>query len=101
MKIATYTKYSPYATTDVYGNFLDVLNYRSIPKYSLDVLYIIDSMYNNRPDLLAADLYESSALWWVFAVRNPDVLKDPIYDFTEGKKIYIPTKETISTELGI
>lgn len=98
---AEYTRFSPYADTDVYGNFLDVLTYRPITKSRLDVTYVIDNVYSYRPDLLAADLYGSSSLWWVFAARNPDVIKDPIFDFEEGRTIYIPNRENLSADLGI
>ena len=101
MASATYSKTSPYYETSTFGNFLDVLSYRAIPAKSTDTFYEIDSVYNRRPDLLASDLYGDSNLWWVFIVRNPNVLKDPIFDFTAGTRIYIPQKETISAALGI
>jgi hypothetical protein len=101
MKKAEYKNTSPYSQTDVYGNFLDVMTFRAIPKNSFDVLYTIDHSYSFRPDLLAHDLYDNAALWWVFAVRNPDNIKDPIFDFVAGRKIYIPTKETLGSVLGI
>jgi hypothetical protein len=96
-----YISTSPYYQTKSYGNFLDVLNFRSIPTNSFDVLYTIDQMYNLRPDLLSYDLYDTPSLWWVFTARNPDSLKDPVFDFRQGLKIYIPTKETLKTVLGI
>lgn len=101
MAKANYSKTSPYYNTGTFGNFLDVLNYRSIPALSTDTYYQIDSVYHRRPDLLASDLYGDSNLWWVFIVRNPNVLKDPIFDFKAGKRIYIPQKETITSALGI
>lgn len=98
---AQYSKYSPYYNTKTFGQFLDVLEYRTITKNSLDIKYTIDAVYRYRPDLLAADLYGTSALWWVFAARNPNVIKDPIFDFFPGQVIYIPSKENLITELGI
>ena len=97
---AKYNKYSPYYTTPTFGPFLDLLNFRSIPKNSLDIEYKIDAVYRNRPDMLAADLYGNSALWWVFSARNPDILKDPVFDFYPGRIIYIPSKETLTAALG-
>lgn len=96
-----YSRTSPYYNTGTFGNFLDVLNYRSIPSYSTDTHYQIDAVYHRRPDLLASDLYNDSGLWWVFAVRNPNIIKDPIFDFKAGKRIYLPQKETLSDALGI
>jgi len=101
MAKAEYSKTSPYYNTGTFGNFLDVLTYRTIPAKSTDTYYQIDAVYHRRPDLLASDLYGDSNLWWVFIVRNPNVLKDPIFDFRSGKRIYIPQKETITAALGI
>lgn len=98
---AEYSKTSPYATTLVFGNYLDILEHRKITKHPDDVLYEIDSVYKYRPDLLAYDLYSDATLWWVFAVRNPNVIKDPIFDFYPGVTIYVPKKTNLVTELGI
>lgn len=96
-----YSKTSPYSGTSTFGNFLDILSYRSITKKEDDVTYVIDKVYQYRPDMLAHDLYGNSALWWVFAVRNPNVLRDPLFGFRAGTTIYIPKKETLVADLGI
>lgn len=98
---ANYSKSSPYYNTGTFGQFLDLLEYRAIPKIASDVEYRIDAMYKYRPDMLAYDLYGDSKLWWVFTSRNPNVLKDPIFDFVPGQIIYIPTKETLVSTLGL
>lgn len=97
----TYSKTSPYAKTDKYGFFLDVANIPVIPIDPSDVQYQIDIIYSQRPDLLAYDLYNDPALWWVFAVRNPNVIQDPVFDFVAGVVIYVPKKQTVTTALGI
>ena len=97
----TYNRTSPYANTDIYGFFLDVANIPSIPMDLKDVQYQIDTIYKGRPDLLAFDLYGDSSLWWVFAIRNPNVLQDPIYDFQPGVIIYVPQKQNLTTALGL
>lgn len=96
-----YSKTSPYFATTLYGQFLDIINFRQISKLSDDVYYEIDKIYSNRPDLLAFDLYGDANLWWVFAARNPNVIRDPIFDFLPGVKIYIPKKTTIDRDLGL
>ena len=98
---ATYNKSSAYYKTGQFGQFLDLLEYRSVPKVGSDVEYRIDSVYQYRPDMLAHDLYGDANLWWVFASRNPNTLKDPIFDFYAGQIIYIPTKETLVSTLGL
>ena len=97
----TYKNTSPYAATEKFGNFLDIMTTRTITKYADDVIYVIDTVYKFRPDLLAHDLYGDSALWWVFAMRNPNVIKDPIFDFYPGVTIYIPQKSNLTTDLGV
>lgn len=96
-----YSKTSPYANTETFSFFLDVANIPNIPMDASDVQYEIDNIYKHRPDLLAFDLYGDSALWWVFSVRNPSVLQDPVYDFIPGSKIYVPKKETVSAAIGL
>lgn len=101
MAQVNYTPASPYYKTGTFGIFLDVMANRPISKLPDDVLYEIDSVYEYRPDLLAADLYGSSSLWWVFAQRNPNVLIDPLMDFVAGTRIYIPKLSTLKQDLGV
>lgn len=98
---AIYKKHSPYFTTTSYGTFLDVLNFRSITPWPTDSEYSIDSFYKYRPDMLAYDLYDNAGLWWVFAVRNPNVLIDPVFDFIPGRIIFLPRKEVLVSQLGV
>lgn len=97
----TYSKTSPYYNTKNFGKFLDIMESRPIRKMSTDVAYQIDRVYKHRPDLLAYDLYGDAGLWWVFAARNPNVLKDPLFDFKAGTVIYIPLKENLVIDLGL
>lgn len=99
--MATYSKSSPYFSTGQFGQFLDVLEYRPIPKTASDIEYVIDAVYKHRPDMLAYDLYGDSTLWWVFVSRNPNTLKDPVFDFYPGQRIFIPKKETLVATLGL
>jgi alpha-L-fucosidase len=98
---ATYSKTSPYYNSTQWGQFLDVMINRPITPQRSDVVYIIDKIYEYRPDLLAFDLYGDPALWWVFAQRNPDILVNPLFDFRAGRRIYIPTKDQVTTDLGL
>lgn len=75
------------------------LGKNTLPKIlptSEDENYVIASGYEERPDLLAHALYGNSRLWWVFAIRNPDVLRDPIRDFKAGTKIILPSEGAVS-----
>lgn len=97
----TYNRASPYANTERFSFYLDVANIPDIPFDPSDVQYEIDAIYKNRPDLLAYDLYGDTNLWWVFSVRNPNTLQDPIFDFIPGATIYVPKKDTVTAALGI
>lgn len=99
--MATYSKTSPYYGTSTWGPFLDVWQGKTIPTSSDDAVYQIDSPYNLRPDLLAYDLYKDTGLWWVFSVRNPNVLLDPLMNFRTGTIIYVPTLTTIKRALDL
>ena len=98
---STYSKLSPYYTTPFNGSYLDVLDLRNLTAEADDVQYTITSQYEYRPDLLAYALYNDSALWWVFAVRNKDTIKDPIYDLYAGRTIYLPKITTLQQVLGL
>ena len=100
--MATYKKTSPYYKTGLIdGKFLDLLNYRHIPAQADDIYKQIGATYQHRPDLLSYDLYGTVDYWWVFIIRNRDLLIDPVWDFTADKKIYIPKLETIRQSLGV
>jgi hypothetical protein len=98
---ATYSNTSPWFTTPVKQNYLDLLSIRSVSADPDDFLYTIEAQYTYRPDLLAYDLYGDQNLWWVFIQRNLDVLQDPILDFVPGKKIYICKNSSLRTVLGL
>jgi len=98
----TYPATSPYAATrTVNGQYLDVMSNRPIPGNETDTRWAITPTYNLRPDLLANDLYGDSRLWWVFAQRNPNTLKDPLFDFVTGVYIYLPQLSNLKQVLGL
>jgi hypothetical protein len=96
-----YAKTSAYYNTSLYGKYLDVMTYRTFTKSESDASITINKSYANRPDLLAYDLYGDADLWWVFTLRNPNVFRDPIFDFLPGVQIYVPTKATLVQDLGL
>lgn len=78
-------------------NFLGM---NPLPKMSPNVNdspYTIGHGYHERPDLLAFQLYGNSRLWWVFPLRNPDLIQDPIRDFVAGLTIIVPPRNVVDT----
>lgn len=93
---------SPYSKTPVNrSGYLDFFVPVPVPKANNDILYTITPAYTYRPDLLSHDLYGDRRLWWVFAQRNPEVLKDPVFDFVAGTEIYLPQGNLLRERLGI
>lgn len=99
--MARYDSNSPWGKTRIEnGQYLGILKIRPVPAESDDIVYEIEPQYTYRPDLLAFDLYGNHKLWWVFAQRNMNVLKDPIYDFQAGTEIYLPKGSKLKDILG-
>lgn len=93
---------SPYYNSSIVNEqYLDVMINRPIPSDPTDVYWQITATYNLRPDMLAYDLYTDSRLWWVFAQRNPNKLKDPLFDFVAGIEIFIPKLSVIKNALQL
>jgi hypothetical protein len=99
--MANYKKSSPYYLTKQNNLNLETLSIRPVPAEADDFLYKIENQYNQRPDLLAFDLYGTPKLWWVFVQRNMNVIKDPIYDLYAGQVIYLPKQSSLKKQLGI
>ena len=99
--MATYSNTSPWYTTTLKNDYLDILSIRPVSAESDDYLYTIEAQYAYRPDLLAFDLYGEAGLWWVFIQRNLDVLQDPIFDFVPGTQIYLPKSGSLKAVLGL
>lgn len=98
--MAIYSPTSPYYNTGITQFYLDLMINRPVPRSTDDLLIIINSTYEYRPDLLAFDLYGDPSLWWVFYQRNPNTLQAPPLDFKAGLKIYLPQENLLRTELG-
>jgi hypothetical protein len=97
----SYSSNSPYSRTALFDNkFLDILEYKPLPSEADDIYKQITATYHRRPDLMSYDLYGRVDFWYVFMLRNRDLIQDPIWDFTEDKKIYIPKLSTILSALG-
>ncbi len=101
MTKVNYPATSAYALTPQSNFSIGLYRHRKIPANVTDEYKAIDAKYHHRPDLLAADLYGHSGLYWVFMVRNLSVIRDPFWDFVSGLMIYRPTVETLRKNIGI
>ena len=100
--MASYSTASPWNKTPYTSlGSLDILRIRPIPADSDDAQYTIESQYTYRPDLLSYDYYGTSKLWWVFAQRNMDIIKDPIFDMVAGTTIFLPKPDKLKKVLGV
>lgn len=81
-------QYSKTPTTDFYLD-LWVPPLELSPKPT-DKQIKLEPKYHRRPDKLAKDLYGNERYWWVFSVRNKDILIDPFNDFKAGVIIFVP-----------
>ena len=99
--MANYQLDSPYYLTRSTNRALGIMKKRSFPFEDDDLDYQIEQIYHNRPDLLAHDLYNNANFWWVFAVRNPDTLIDPVFDFIAGVTITVPKITTLRKSLEL
>lgn len=96
-----YSSTSPWYSTPIKEDYLDILEIRPIAADPDDFRWVITTPFIYRPDLASQSLYDTPKLWWVFAQRNMDKIKDPIFDFVPGVEIYLPRKETLFTSLGL
>lgn len=96
---STYSQYSPYAKVRQTWYLAYNLPIGIAPADS-DIDYTIPSEYNEQPWRLSYELYGNERLYYVFSLLNPNVLVDPIYDFTTGTVIRIPSLQRIQTYLS-
>ena len=62
---------------------------------STDYYITVEPKYNQKPGLLAYDMYGSERLAWVFYYFNKDKMEDIIFDLTAGKRIRVPLKSRL------
>jgi hypothetical protein len=75
--------------TDFRNFYLDTTRF---PKFNRNrgVLVQVPAQCENRIDLFSYQQYGSSRLWWVIALANADIIRDPIWDFKSGMVVFVP-----------
>lgn len=94
-----YSKFSPYSKVKQTW-YLDYNLPKGIPPADSDVNYIIPNKYAEQPWRLAYELYGNERLYYIFSLLNPNELADPIYDFTAGKTIRIPSVQRMQSYMS-
>lgn len=100
--VVEYTKTSPYVNTpqrDLFIEYLDIYTNRPVVTDDSDEFIVIGPRFHQRPDLLSTELYSTPQLWWVFVVRNPNLMIDPIFDLKSGLEIFVPTRKRMLTSI--
>lgn len=101
MSKVTFPATSPYYATTQGTWYTGPMTWRDIPPDSSDsYITSLDKKYENRPDRLSQDLYGTIGYWWIFQVRNMDLIRDPIWDLTAGMALYVPTLDRLKTLIG-
>lgn len=95
-----YSRNSPYGATSQTSWTIGRYVHRRIPANKDDEEFKLLARHQYRPDLLAEELYGSPAYWWVFLVRNPNLIRDPIWDFKTGTTIIVPSAEYLRSIIG-
>lgn len=90
-----YSAQSPYVDTYQTNWYLLPITLREVLPDNTDTYQEISTKYQFRPDLMSYDLYGTPAYWWVFMIRNMNLIRDPIWDFQANVKIWVPTKTRI------
>lgn len=95
MAQVSYPQNSPYSLTPQNSSYLMYWTPPAVSRSSTDTLITLSPRYTNRPDLLSSDLYGTPRLWWIFAMINPDTIRDPLFDFRPGVQIYVPSNVSV------
>lgn len=91
-----YKNTSPFFLTQIVNSsYLGFYSPRNFRLDGTEETIKIESKYENRPDLLAHEIYGTVELWWVFMVANPDKIVDSLTDMVAGLEILIPRREAI------
>ena len=100
MSTINYPANSPYASTPQTSWYIGSLVFRPILPDAGDQPFVLQLRHQYRPDRLSYDLYNTPAYWWVFCVRNPFLRRDPIWRFTNGVTIIVPSGDYLRRILG-
>lgn len=80
------------------------LDIAKLPKLSISNTtgdyVVVPTECENRIDLFSYQQYGSSRYWWMIALANADLIKDPIWDFTAGLTVLVPRDAALLEKLA-
>ena len=79
--------------------YLDVANLPKIPLTNGDIIQVPPEC-ENRIDLFSYQQYGSSRLWWIIALANADIIRDPTWDFKAGMVVFVPRDEALLSSVS-
>lgn len=79
--------------------FLDIA---SLPRidYSKGDYIIVPPQCEHRIDLFSYMQYGSSRMWWLIALANDNIIRDPIWDFKSGMNVFVPRDNALLEKLS-
>lgn len=92
MSISDFSLYKNTSYDSFYKSYYEPIN---IEKDDSDIYIIITQEYHLKPGKMAFAIYGTERLGWIFSYFNRNNISNPIFDFTAGKIIRIPTKERL------
>jgi hypothetical protein len=101
MPTINYPKSNRFYLTPQASWFMGIYADRGLINDGSDVPKTLVSRYHHRPDLLSFDLYGVVSYKWTFMILNPDLIKDPIYDFVTGLTILTATLDRLHSSVGV
>jgi hypothetical protein len=96
---SSYDSNSYLRDTSYKNSYLDVAKLPVISNVTGDYV-IVPTECENRMDLFSYQQYGSSRYWWMIALANADLIKDPIWDFTAGLTVLVPRDTALLEKLA-
>lgn len=93
-----YDKRSFLKDTPFRNFYLDVSQLPKINSSRGDLIQV-SAQCEHRIDLFSYQQYGSSRLWWLIALANADIIKDPIWDFKSGLVVFVPRDTALIEQL--
>lgn len=81
------------------GFYLDVAKLPVVSNLTGNYV-VVPTECENRIDLFSYQQYGSSRYWWIIALANADLIKDPIWDFTAGLTVLVPKDMALLEKLA-